>query len=388
MRKVFGILFVVFAIVSLPSIFDTTGADVLDTSDTGVFIGHILAWLALSVIPAYFLLCNVGKKEDRENGDSQKEECGKEDIVKPKQSFIKKFFKALLYGVGLLFLFAAILGQILKFTRRPSLQKKKTETAVSILPFLGNDNQKATFARMIEQADRGCPIELDKGSITGIKLENGYVTYYLAYDSDFTNILGKIDDERKVKEGILMSLLCLNAQDDNRGDILMDELVKYGYGIKYIVTESSIGRFEFSATSDEIQELRGKYRSNPHEALYNLLCLSVEAERSSLPMEIGEGLTLTDYSLEGENIVAHTQFDDELYSVDEISANMKLLKGNILDEVLSDPSVKAWLGLCKVSHSGLKFIYTGKKSHKSVELLISSDEIRQNVQTPSQLNFR
>jgi len=288
---------------------------------------------------------------------------------------MKRFFKITFSVVGIIFLSLMILGQIAKTMMKPTMEK---------------ESQRAEFARMIERADRDCPIPaaMGKGAVTGIKLENGYVTYYLAYDSDFINILSRIDDENKVKEGILMCLLCINAQGSSQGDLVMDLLAKFGYGIRVVITESATGRFDFKANVDEINALREKYQLNPHEALYNLLSISIEAERTSLPLKLDEGFLLTDYSLDGENIAITIQLDENLYSIDTMASNKELVKESMFEEGLSDPSSKALLDLCKVSHSGLKYIFTGKQSHKTIDVLLSSNEIRKIVQTPSNVNIQ
>lgn len=288
---------------------------------------------------------------------------------------MKRFFKITLYIIGIIFLCLMIFGQIAKTVMKPTMER---------------ESQRADFARMIERADRDCPIPaaMGKGAVTGIKLENGYVTYYLAYDSDFLNVLSMINDKEKVKEGILMCFLCINAQGSRQGDLLMDLLAKFGYGIRVVITESATGRFDFKADVDEIKMLREKYQFNPHEALYNLLSISIEAERTSLPIKIDEGFLLTDYSLEGENIVITIQLDENLYSIDIMASNRELMKESMFEEGLSDPSSKALLDLCKVTHSGLKYIFTGKQSHNSFDVLLSSNEIRRIVQTPSNVNIQ
>ncbi len=357
MRKVFGFLFVLFAVISLPSVLDFYPS-------TAVLIGRVLAWSLMSVIPAFLLLRSSGKKKD----------CQVIEKTEQKKSPVKKIFKILLSAIGILLLCAAILSQVVKTV---------------FMPFIEHDRQRAEFAQSIERADRNCPIPvaLGKGAVTGIKLEDDYVTCYIAYDSDVTNILSKIDDEQKIREGILMSMLCLNAQNGNMGDIVMDSLEKFGYGIRIIITQSGTGKFDFKASTEEIRALRQKYQYNPHEALFNLLSLSIEAERASLPLQIDEGMLLTDYSLDDENIVISVKCDEKIYSIDAISSNRELVKESIFKE-LDDPSSKSLLDMCKISHTGIKYIFTGNRSHKTAEILFSSDEIRQNVETPSQVNIQ
>lgn len=285
---------------------------------------------------------------------------------------MKRFFKITGTVLGITFLCLMVVAQIAKTVIRPTVEKE------------------LEFERMIERANRDCPIPvaMGNGEVTGIKLENGYVTYYLNYDSGFTNILSKIDDQAKVKEGLLMCFLCLNAQENSQGDLLMDLLVKYGYGLRVVITESATNKFDFKINADEIDSLREKYQLDPHKALYNLLAISIEAERASLPMQIDEGMLLTDYSLDGENIVMTILIDENLYPIDAMASNRNLLKENMFEAGLSDPSSKALFDICKVSHSGLKYIFKGKQSHKTFDILLSSAEIRNNVETPSNVDIQ
>lgn len=59
MKKFFGILFVVFGIVSLPGVFAPNAAE---------SIGRLIGLSLMSFLPAYFLLRNSNKKkEDKED---------------------------------------------------------------------------------------------------------------------------------------------------------------------------------------------------------------------------------------------------------------------------------------------------------------------------------
>jgi len=168
----------------------------------------------------------------------------------------------------------------------------------------------------------------------------------------------------------------------------LDMLIKFNYGLRVIITESANGRFDFKATVDEIKSLREKYKLNPHEALYNLLSISIEAERTTLPMKLDEGMLMTDYRLEGENIAIIIKIDEELYSIDEMHTNKGLIKTSMIEEGLSQPESKALLDMCKVSHTGLIYRMYGNISNKKFEIEISSDEIRRIVKTPSNVNIQ
>ena len=268
-----------------------------------------------------------------------------------------------------------IIGKITNIVMKPELEKTK---------------QRSEFAKIIERADRDCPIPvaLGNGAVTGIKLEGGYVTFYISYNNDFLNILSKLNDEEKVKEGILMCFLCINAQGNNQGDLIMDILDKFGYGLRVVITQSANGRFECSASVDDIRKLRERYKLNPHEALFNLLTINVESEQENLPMTIDEGMIMTDIYLEGDNIVTTMLVDEELYSIDEMLTNKDYIKEIMIEESLNDPESNSLFNMCKISHTGLTYRIYGNSSRRGFEITISSDEIRQIVQLPSSINAK
>jgi hypothetical protein len=127
-----------------------------------------------------------------------------------------------------------ILGQIAKTAMKPTMEKA---------------SQHSEFLRMVDQANKKCPIPvaMGKGAVTHIKLEDGYLTYYLSYSSDFFNVISRLNNDTKVKEGLLMCFLCVNGQGNNQGNLLMDLLIRFNYGLRVVITESATGRFDFKA---------------------------------------------------------------------------------------------------------------------------------------------
>lgn len=288
---------------------------------------------------------------------------------------MKKVIKIILSSIGILFLCLIIFAQVAKTVMKPTLEQSK---------------ERSEFARAIERADRDCPIPaaLGKGEVTGIKLEDGYVTYYLKYDNDFHNLMSSLGSDAKAKEALLMCFLCINAQGDSQGDLLMDLLIRQNCGLKVVITESSTGHYECMASVDDIKRLRQRYQLNPHEALFNLLSLSIESQRVNLPMKVDEGMVMTDYRLEGDNIVITMEIDQDLYSISTMRSNSELIKSSMIEEGLKDPESKTLFDMCKVSHTGLTYRIVGNRSHDEFEITIPSEEIREFTQTPSNVNIQ
>ena len=246
-----------------------------------------------------------------------------------------------------------------------------------------------SFTAQVARANQDCPIPvaLGNGAVTAIHLENGYLTYYLSYDCPFYNLVSQVDQE-KVKEALLMCFLCLNGQGDNQGGVLIDKLVEENYGLKIVISNSAKGKYECSATVHDILSMRRRFELDPHEALYSLLAMSMEAERVNLPMQIEEGIVMTDYNLDGENIVITAEMDENLYSIDELNANISAIKSSMIKDGVNDADSKALFDLCKVSHTGLVYRYVGNHSRRQCNVVITSDEIRRLVPTPSNVNIK
>ena len=277
--------------------------------------------------------------------------------------------KQVLKITGIVFICLMVLGNIARMVTRPMYEN--------------------SFAAQVARANRNCPIPvaLGNGAITAIHLENGYLTYYLSYDNPFYNLMSSVD-QKKVKEALLMCFLCVNGQGNNQGNVLMDKLVEEDCGLRIVISNSAKGKFECSATVQDIQTLRKKFDLDPHEALYSLLSLSMEAEKVNLPMKIEEGITLTNYGLDGENIVITAEMDEYLYSIDQLNENIGAVKSSILEDGINDADSRALYDLCKVSHTGLIYRYVGNLTHKNCDVFISSDEIRRLVPTPSNVNIQ
>jgi hypothetical protein len=277
--------------------------------------------------------------------------------------------KKVLKITGIVFICLIVLGNIARIITRPMYEN--------------------SFAAQVARANRNCPIPvaLGNGAVTAIHLENEFLTYYLSYDNPFYNLMSSVDPE-KVKDALLMCFLCLNGQGGNQGNVLMDKLVEENCGLKVVISSSAKGKFECSATVNEIQSLRKRFELDPHEALYSLLSMSMEAERANLPMQIEEGITMTDYSLDGENIVITAEMDESLYSIDELNKNINAVKNSMIENGVNDADSKALFDMCKVSHTGLVYRYVGNHTHKQCNIVISSDEIRRLVPTPSNVNIQ
>lgn len=122
-------------------------------------------------------------------------------------------------------------------------------------------------------------------------------------------------------------------------------------------------------------QYRDKFKQNPQESTRRMLEMQLEAERASLPMIIEEGITMTDFSLEGDNLVFICEVDESMYSIDEFKGNEDIIKDEIVLGLKEDPQSKMLVNLCKTSNMDIVYRMVGDRSKRKVDLKISCKEL-------------
>lgn len=231
------------------------------------------------------------------------------------------------------------------------------------------DKHSKEFVDGLEEANKSCPIVIPggAGSLDAIKLEDDYVTYYVHYNEE-TNPLFKERD--KVKEALIMLVL-----SGNKSDFFVDMIIKENCGLKLVATGADGNKLSIAISPDELTQYRDKFKQNPQESTRRILEMQLEAERASLPMMIDEGMTMTDFSLEGDNFVYTCEVDESIYSIDEFKGNEELIKGEILSDITQDPQSKLIVNLCKTSNMDIVYRIVGDRSKRKVDLKISCKEL-------------
>lgn len=245
-----------------------------------------------------------------------------------------------------------------------------------------------SFEEQIRRANRDCPIPVANGvgQVSSISLENNNIVYRLDYKPGYINIDAYKSNPNAARDMFYLAFICMNGQGGH-SDLLANELVKRGYGLKIIASNGS-DSFSSELSSSYIREMQRKIELNPTEALHDALLLKFETENSNLPVKIDEGMTLTRMTVRDHNIIVMVEIDENLYDLDAFKAISEEFANNMLDEAnAGDPELGALLDLCKVSHTGLIYRMIGNQSRKNYDLNISSELIRHHRITPPQVNI-
>lgn len=260
----------------------------------------------------------------------------------------------------------------------------------NLIKLIGKPIYENSFTAQVAKANRDCPIPIGGGAgeVAEISIDGRFVLYRLNYRTQYYNAMTMAQSQNEIKEVLMMALLCMNGQGNNQGDVLVDKLIEEGFGLRFVITDDTGRRFECSATDQELEEMRHSYNQNPHEAMHRLLELQMAMERTSLPVRIDDGIMMTNYDLNDDNIIITIEMDEGLYSIDDCRANSEQIKSTMISEGLHDPQSKSLFDLCKVSHTGLVYRIKGSRGQKQFDILITSNEIQQFDITPSTLNIQ
>ena len=258
--------------------------------------------------------------------------------------------------------------------------------AITVAYCLHNQNQPSEeFRRSIEKADEQCPYSLGEGMGTadGIKLEDGYVVYYYTFRAENINIEMYRSHPDLTKKQIALSFFIQNGLGNNKGNQMLDALIENNCGMKHDVKTTEGEHFECKVTVDELKEIKKQYGPSPQDAMAELIRIQLEATKSSLPIEVEEGLFLTDYSIDDNYLTRTYTIDENIYEISELENAMGEMEEALLDMENLEGSDLAFYYLCKLSHIGLKNLFRGNISGKSFEIEISPEKIQEKIQLPT-----
>ncbi|MGM9816181.1 MAG: hypothetical protein ACI304_03885 [Lepagella sp.] len=277
--------------------------------------------------------------------------------------------KKILKIIGIFFLAFIVVGNVVRMIVKPVY-----ENSIEV---------------QIKRANQDCPIPVANGvgQLSSIKLEDNLLTYYIDYKPGYVNIEALKANPEATRDMFYLSLIILQAQG-NYVNEMINELMKRNIGLRVIISDGANGKLSSILTPDYISNMNKRVAVNPSEALHQALKLQIQIEKNSFPVEVEEGLVMTGVSLEGNNLIAIVEMDENIYDLSLLEENLNNMGYLLLEEANNgDPELGALFDLCKISHSGLVYRFKGKQSKQQYDMGISSDEIRRLRKIPSQVNI-
>lgn len=103
----------------------------------------------------------------------------------------------------------------------------------------------------------------------------------------------------------------------------------------------------------------------------------VDAIQKDLPMDMGDGMTMTAVVLEGDYLVYTAEIDEDIMGeemMDFFIENSDMLKASMLEED-DDPDIQELAKMCKERNKGIAYKFVGSKSGKNLTVKIESNEL-------------
>lgn len=231
---------------------------------------------------------------------------------------------------------------------------------------LSYDQLKQQF----DQLNQQMPMSMGPTTrITSITFNPKKLTYY---GEVLLVTTGQEPDTTAMKQAVIYNLSVLK---DNNMKIMFESLAQLGISMSYVFSYAKDNRkVSFTITPLEMRDLLSA-KVSPKQALNNMIA----QRKGMLPLDTGNGVVLTNYYINGNNVEA-------LYSVDEAKTNMTiliqnkaLLKQNLLQMLSKDITSVQELKIISMAGYGCSFYYKGTTSGKSMRIVITLAEIKQII---------
>ena len=107
--------------------------------------------------------------------------------------------------------------------------------------------------------------------------------------------------------------------------------------------------------------------------------LSIDQVKASCPMDVDDGLTMTDVNLIDGYVTYFYQCDENVYDFDVLTSQKPVVKDAVIAELQSqsetDKNVKAFLAALKQSKTGLIYQYNIPGAEAPVEVQVEYTEL-------------
>ena len=110
------------------------------------------------------------------------------------------------------------------------------------------------------------------------------------------------------------------------------------------------------------------------------LTIAVEACADECPMDLGNGLVMTDITIENGDVVYYYEMDEDYYEIAGIIAEpliQESMKTALLESLESntDPDLENFLLIARKSNADIIYRYKGNKSGDGFDIVIDNSEL-------------
>lgn len=249
-------------------------------------------------------------------------------------------------------------------------------TTCAVAVSCGKETAQAQLAAMIQQENKLMPQKIEGvGTMTAMKYDEDKNN--LVYEVTVDESLITIADFRGAKDQVERAmLLYLVGSDDKDVKELMEKVQQAEAGIVFSCTGSQTGeKVNLVVSNKAITETVAK-NMDPATMKMETFKTKVEAENQKCPYPVDEGLRMTRVYDDGSNLVYECEVDEDVYDIDALEGSIGDMKEGIA-EIFSDPAARGEIEIFAEAGRGVKYLYKGAKSGKSVSIVFTPSELKQ-----------
>lgn len=233
-------------------------------------------------------------------------------------------------------------------------------------PMSDTEARMKSLSLELKDLKRVMPIEMEEGLYwDDVELDKGDKTLKMTYSTVFTEENGFADANNDVFKAFFKAYL---LEPEVRE--FMNIFYELGQGVKVVMKDkNSSEKLECYFTTDEIKEL---YSSGVSESDldFEIYVKSIESQKKNLPMKVDDGIYLTSINIDGKTLIRTYSLDEIIYDLSSVSE--KDLKRVLIEEAREDSDV---LEFYKQYLTTLKYIYKGKKSGRTITVVVNTFEL-------------
>ena len=237
----------------------------------------------------------------------------------------------------------------------------------ALLTFSGCTNKK--IQALVDESNKSFPMQMSEGVMAiGLDLEGDNIVFKYIVKEDAMNLDAVENDKESMKSSL--SHMLNNGSSRKLVEISADEGV--GLIFEYKVYDSDrVIRIEMSP--DEVKQILNT-PSSPESRLKAL----IDNTTLQLPLKIDEGLIFTKINNDENNVIYVYEIDEDKVSLSSIKKNIKNVKDAVVEELKGqNVAEKTFMKAVVENNKGLVYQYVGNVSNKTVDVVITLDELKQ-----------
>lgn len=259
------------------------------------------------------------------------------------------------------------------------------------------DSDKKLLEKTVEGVNEKCPIVVSPEiQIAKLELEEDYLTYYFDYSEQSYMLPDEID--ASLKKELANQILNAISRFSGEEKEILDLLLKKEMGLKFVMDfKRSKKQITVKFTAKEIRSKLNSadnasddadnasddsFADEESETSSNLATLksSVETGKKLLPMDLGNGITMTDMYLSNGSLYYIYEVDENQVPLaswnDEVIANVKAAIINELKTgAQGDASNAQLIHLCSQTGTDIVYHYKGDQTGIEYDITVGSNEL-------------